>query len=115
MDDHTFQLLYDVDPGPGINYRTFTLERRDAGGPGQASGFQWRDQGTNTVFIPDDEGNSNVTQNSQNYGFGFYQAFLTSPYGPPTFTGPGQFDFVLQALDGNQVIDRNHIRVNVAP
>ena len=24
--DHTYQLLFDVDPGPGVNYRTLTLE-----------------------------------------------------------------------------------------
>ena len=116
LDDHTFQLLYDVDPGPGTTYRTLTLERRDAGGPGQLSGFQWRDQGTNAVFIADDEGNSNVTQNSENYAFSQFQLFLTSPYGPGnSFAGPAQFDIILQALDGTQVIDRNHIRVNVAP
>ncbi|HEY0349803.1 MAG TPA: hypothetical protein VGC60_16780 [Pyrinomonadaceae bacterium] len=115
LDDHTFQLLYDVDPGPGATYRTLTLERRDAGGPGQLSGFQWRDQGTGTVFIGDDEGNSNVTQNSENYAFAFFQAFLGGAYAPPTFAGPGQFDIILQALNGTQIIDRNHIRVNVAP
>jgi hypothetical protein len=116
LDDHTFQLLYDVDPGAGTSYRTLTLERRDAGGPGQLSGFQWRDQGSGLVFIADDEGNSNVTQNSENYAFGFFQAFLTSPYGSGNgFAGPAQFDIILQAFDGTQLIARNHIRVNVAP
>lgn len=111
LNGHTFQLLYDVDPGPGTNYRTLTLE---PGGTG-SSGHQWRDQGSGLVFINDDEGNANVTQNSENYAFGFFQAFLGGAYAPPTFSGPGQFDIILQALDGTQIIDRNHIRVNVAP
>jgi len=116
LDDHTFQLLYDVDPGAGTSYRTLTLERRDAGGPGQLSGFQWRDQGSGLVFIADDSGNSNVTQNSENYAFGFFQTFLTSPYGlGNSFAGPAQFDIILQAFDGTQLVASNHIRVNVAP
>lgn len=116
LNDYTFKLLYDVDPGAGTSYRTFTLEQRDGGGPGQLSGYQWRDQGTATVFIGDDEGNANVTQNSQNYKFVFYQTFLTSPYGPGNaFAGPAKFDLILQAFDGAQLIASNHIAVNVAP
>jgi hypothetical protein len=115
LDDYTFQLLYDVDPTAGTDFRVLTLEAEATPqAPGQ-SGFQWRDQGTATVFIDDDEGNANVTQNSQNYGFLFYQAFLTPPYGPGNaFAGPAQFDIVLQALDGAQLIARNHIVVDVA-
>ena len=112
LNSNTFQLLYDVDPGPGTSYRTLTLE---PGGTG-SSGHQWRDQGTSLVFINDDEGNLKVTQNSENYAFTFFQSFLTSAYGPGNaFAGPGQFDIILQALNGSQIIDRNHIRVNVAP
>jgi hypothetical protein len=115
LNDYTFRLLYDVDPGPGTNYRTFTLEPEGTPQAAGQSGFQWRDQGTAAVFISDDEGNINVTQNSQNYGFAFYQAFLTSPYGPGSgFSGPAKFDFILQALDGPQIIASNHIAVNVA-
>jgi hypothetical protein len=115
LNSHTFQLLYDVDPGPGTSYRTLILENRDAGGPGQLSGFQWRDLGSGVVFIPDDEGNINVTQNSENYAFSFFQAFLTSAYGPGnSFAGPATFDIILQAFDGPQLIARNHIAVNVA-
>ncbi len=115
LTSHTFQLLYDVDPGPGTAYRTLTLENRDAGGPLQKSGFQWRDQGTGLVFIADDQGNVKVTQNSENYAFLFFQGFLTSPYGPGnSFAGPAQFDIILQALDVSQIIARNHVVVNVA-
>ncbi len=115
LSDHTFQLLYDVDPGPGTNYRTLTLEPEvTPQAPGQ-SGFQWRDQGTGIVFIADDEGNVNVTQNSENYAFGFFQGFLTSAYGPGNaFAGPATFDIILRALDGSQIIASNHIVVNVA-
>ena len=115
LSNRTFQLLYDVDPGAGTNYRTLTLEPELAPqAPGQ-SGFQWRDQGTGLVFIPDDEGTPNVTQNSENYAFNFFQSFLTGPYGPGNaFAGPAQFDIILQALDGAQIIARNHIVVNVA-
>ncbi len=116
LSNRTYQLLYDVDPGPGTSYRTLTLEPEPGPPvPGQ-SGFQWRDQGTGLVFIPDDEGTPNVTQNSQNYTFAFFQSFLTAPYGPGNaFAGPGQFDIILQAFDGTQLIVRNHIVVNVAP
>lgn len=112
---HTFQLLYDVDPGPGTVYRTLTLEAEvTPQAPGQ-SGFQWRDQATNSVYIADDEGNVNVTQNSSNYAFGFYQVFLTSPYGTGnSFAGPAKFDIILQAYNGAQLVARNHIAVNVA-
>lgn len=115
LTDHTFQLLYDVDPGPGTSYRTLTLEPEGTPQAAGQSGFQWRDQGTTLVFIADDEGNANVTQNSQNYAFGFFQGFLTSPYGPGNaFAGPAQFDIILQALDGSQIVASNHIVVNVA-
>lgn len=115
LNDYTFQLLYDVDPGPGTNYRTLTLEAEGTPQAAGQSGFQWRDQGTTVVFIADDEGNANVTQNSENYAFGFFQLFLTSPYGLGTaFAGPAQFDIILQALEGGQVIVRNHIVVDVA-
>lgn len=40
---------------------------------------------------------------------------LTTPYNALSgFAGPAQFDIVLQALDGTQLIARKHIVVNVA-
>jgi hypothetical protein len=65
------------------------------------------------VFISDDEGNGNVTQNSENYAFSFFQAFLGGAYAPPTFAGPAHFDIELQAYDGAQLIAQNHIIVDV--
>jgi hypothetical protein len=78
------------------------------------SGYQWRDAGSGLVFIADDEGTANVTQNSENYAFSFFQSFLTSPYGPGnSFAGPANFDIILQALSGNTLVAQNHISVDV--
>ncbi len=117
LDDFTFNLLYDIDPTSGVSYRTLTLEPGGAG----SSGHQWRDLGTGLVFINDDAGNANVTQNSENYAFAFFQAFLTSPYGAtnaviPTsinFDGPAQFDIVLEAHRSGQLLADNHIVIDV--
>jgi hypothetical protein len=113
--DFTFQLLVDVDPGPGTSFRTLQLEAEGTPQLAGQSGFAWRDLALNAIVMPDDEGTANVTQNSQNYAFPQYQAFLTAPYGPgSTFSGPAQFDLVLQAFAGTQLVARNHVAVNVA-
>lgn len=110
--DYTFQLLIDVDPGPGTNFRTLQLEAEVTPQAAGQSGFAWRDLLTNTFPISDDEGTANVTQNSQNYAF--YAPLLGGVYNAGTaFAGPAQFDVVIQALDGAQLIARNHIVVNV--
>jgi len=113
LNDFTFKLLYDVDPSAGASYRTLTLEQEVAPQGAGQSGFQWRDEGTGLVFIADDEGNANVTQNSENYSFTFFQNFLTEAYGPGNnFAGPAHFDIQLQAYDGTQLIAVNHIAVD---
>jgi hypothetical protein len=116
LDDFTFKLQYDVNPGAGTDYRTATLE---PGGVG-SSGHEWRDAGTNLVLFADDAGNGNVTQNSENYGFGQFQGFIQALYGPGAygpgngFTGPADFDIVLQAFDqANVLVAQNHIHVHV--
>jgi hypothetical protein len=115
LNDFTFKLLYDVDPTLGTSYRTLTLEEETLPQAAGQSGFQWRDDGTGLEFIMDDEGTANVTQNSENYAFGFFQFFLTGPYGPGNaFAGPAHFDIQLQAFDqADQLIGLNHIRVDV--
>jgi hypothetical protein len=115
LDDFTFKLLYDVDPSANAVYRTLTLEAEGTPQAAGQSGFQWRDEGTGLVFIADDEGNANVTQNSENYAFSFFQSFLTDTYGPGnSFAGPGSFDIQLQAFDsGNNLIAQNHIAVDL--
>lgn len=111
--DYTFQLLFDVDPGPGTTFRTLQLEAEATPQAAGQSGYAWRDIATNTLPIADDEGTANVTQNSQNYAF--YAPLLAGLYDAGTaFAGPAQFDIVLQALDGTQLVARNHIVVNVA-
>lgn len=112
LDDLTFKLLVDVDPTANTNYRTLVLEEEATPqAPGQ-SGFQWRDEDSGLVFIADDEGTANVTQNSQNYAF--YQPLLTGLYGPGnSFAGPAYFDIQLQAYDSNDVLlAQNHISVH---
>src|SRR6185312_14537532 len=85
----------------------------EAGGSG-SSGHEWRDQGTGLVFIADDSGNANVTQNSENYAFSMFQNFLTAAYGPGSgFAGPGHFDIELEASRNNQLLASNHIVVDV--
>jgi hypothetical protein len=116
LNDFTVQLLVDMDPGAGVAYRTFTLEPGGLGGPAN-SGFQWRDLDSGLVVMADDEGNVNVTQNSQNYAFyGLVPPLDTSTYTVGGgFAGPATFDVVLQAFSGAQLVARNHIVVNVAP
>ena len=100
----------DVDPTAGVSYRTLTLE---PGGTG-SSGYQWRDQGTGTVFIADDAGNANVTQNSQNYAFAFFQSFLTGAYGPGNnFDGPAAVRHRAGGAPRRQLLADNHIVVDV--
>ena len=115
LDNFTFKLLYDVDPSANTSYRTLTLEAEGTPQAAGQSGYQWRDADTGLVFILDDEGNANVTQNSENYSFGFFQSFLTDPYGPGNgFAGPASFDIQLQAFDNsNNLIAQNHISVDV--
>ena len=66
------------------------------------------------MFIADDAGNANVTQNSQNFGFAFFQSFLGSSYGTANnFDGPAEFDIILEASRGANVLATNHIVIDV--
>jgi hypothetical protein len=117
LSDFTFKLLYDVDKSAGTDYRVLTLEAETTPQAAGQSGFQWKDEGTGLVFISDDKGNANVTQNSENYGFGFIRSFIDDDAGTPgiqayTF-GPGEFDIVLQAFEGSQLVASNHMVVDV--
>lgn len=111
LNDFTFQLLIDVDPGPGTNFQTLALEAELTPQAAGQSGFQWRLVPMGPVPIADDEGTTNVTQNSQNYAFYGIPGYN----GGTGFAGPATFDVVLQAFDGAQLIARNHIVVNVNP
>jgi hypothetical protein len=118
LNDFTFRLLVDVDKSLGTNYLTFQLEPEAPPGAGSGtpqSNFVWRSVDNPAVVVPfDDEGNANVTQNSRNYTFAEYQAFLSSVYGPGNaFAGPAHFDIILQAFSGTTKIAENHIAVDV--
>jgi hypothetical protein len=109
----TFKLLVDVDPTAATQYMTLQLEPEAVP---TGSGYQWRNLGNNHVEPNDDAGNAHVTQNSQNYGFGWIQNNITNgAHGPGnSFAGPANFDIVLQAYDpSNTLIAQNHIAVDV--
>jgi hypothetical protein len=113
LSDFNFKLLVDVDPTAAVQYMTLALEPELVP---TGSGYQWRNLADNHVEPNDDAGNANVTQNSQNYGFGWIQNNITNgAYGPGnSFAGPAHFDIQLQAYDlSNNLIATNHIAVDV--
>ena len=115
LSDFTFRLLVDVDKGAGTNYHVWELA---AGGINTAN-THWVDTTVPANVPPaDDEGIPNqVTQNSQNYGFGSIRSFIDDdpslPGIQPYNFGPAEFDIVLEAYDGAQLIAQNHIVVDV--
>jgi VCBS repeat-containing protein len=122
LSNFTFKMLVDVDPSAATNFHTLEMV---ASPVANSTGFVWVDDTVNAsgagtlnghpIAFADDSGNANVAQNSENYGFGTFQNFLTSQYGPANnFAGPAQFDIELQAFDfqGHQIA-QNHIAVDV--
>ncbi|HEX8164709.1 MAG TPA: Ig-like domain-containing protein [Beijerinckiaceae bacterium] len=112
LSNFTFKLLVDVDPTAATQYMTLQLEPEAVP---TGSGYQWRNLGNNHVEPNDDAGNAQVTQNSQNFGFGWIQNNITNGvYGPGNgFAGPAHFDIVLQAFDPfSTMIAQNHISVD---
>jgi hemolysin type calcium-binding protein len=104
VSDFTFRMLIDVDPSAATNYRVLTMQ---PGGLDSAN-VHWVDQ-DNNIVIADDEGNANVAQNSENYAFGFIHDYL----GTYNYEAGAQFDIVLQAFDGPNLLAQNHIIVDV--
>ena len=110
LDSFDFKLLIDVDPTAATSYVTLELEPELTPQAAGQSGFQWRDEATTLVPIADDEGNANVTQNSQNYAFYSVPGYDIGSL----FAGPAVFDIQLQAFDtGGNLIAQNHIAVDV--
>jgi hypothetical protein len=112
LSDFTFKLLVDVDRTASTSYHELTMSAVGA----STADVHWTDQYGDTLIV-DDEGVSNkVAQNSQNYAFAVGD---TDPLTPGTQTydgtnwGPGQFDIVLQAFEGTQLVGVNHIVVDV--
>jgi hypothetical protein len=95
---------------------TWQLES-EAGIPvGQQSGYAWRNTETGLLEVTDDEGNANVTQNSQNFAFGHYIEAQLAGYNQANgWAGPAYFDIQLLALDSatNVLLAQNHISVDV--
>jgi hypothetical protein len=95
LEEYRGYLLIDVDPSKRTRYLKLKLVKLPGTPTGQASGYGWASQGV--VAIGDDEGTSQVTQNSQNLAF--YEDLIDAdPYTPgkqsyvATDYGPGQFD-----------------------
>ncbi len=105
LDDFDFQLLIDLDPSGGVDYLTLTLE---PGGTG-SSAHHWEDSLANAI-ISDDDGTTQITQNSQNLAF-YAAAIDTDPNTPgiqPYTFGPGEFDIELRAFSGADMIGSVH-------
>lgn len=120
LDDLTFKLLVDTDITSGTDYRDFTLEPEPAGPPFDNlldSDFMWVDENGIPVIVDDRGVAGQVTQNSENYSFGFIRNFIDGDPGTPGLQaynfGPGTFDLQLQAYDGAQLVAVNHIVVDV--
>jgi len=117
LSDFTFKLMIDVDKGAGTNFRVLEL---GSVGTGSAN-THWTDVTnpmTPTAVIGDDAGVANkVTQNSENFGFGFIRPFIDDdPIAPGVQTynfGAGEFDIVLEAYQGLNLLASNHIVVEV--
>jgi len=117
LSDFHFKLLVDVDKGAGTDFHVWEL---GAGGVGSAN-THWNDTSAplSPIIIGDDGGIANkVTQNSENFGFGFIRNFIDDDSGTPGIQpynfGPGEFDIILQAFDNsNTLIAQNHIQVDV--
>jgi VCBS repeat-containing protein len=117
LSDFTFKLKIDVDKGAGTDFRVLEL---GAGGSGTAN-THWTDVTnpiTPTIVVGDDAGVANkVTQNSENVGFTFIRSFIDDdPIAPGVQTynfGAGEFDIVLEAYQGMDLLASNRIVVEV--
>ena len=103
LSDYEFHLKIDLDSSVNTNYLDLILN--GSGDWEVASG-----PGAGTDVITDDEGTTQVTQNSQNYAF--YTSIVDG--GAYTFY-PGIFDIVLQANDAtsHSLMFEQHIQVHV--
>ncbi len=106
LDAYRGWLLIDTDPSEKTRYHWLKLTRLTDTPSGQQSGYGWKSQ--YGVEIPDDEGTSQVTQNSQNLAF--YEHVIDGDpdtsgkqsYAGTDF-GPGEFDVMM-------ILERGHHR-----
>ncbi len=121
--DYDLRLLIDLDPSAGTSFLQLDFAASGVASPTGAWQLGSPIAGlppVGTPLIPDDEGTTQVTQNSQNYAF--YSTIMDFDGNPATddaalyaFT-PGNFDIYLQAYDstGTDLLAQNHINVTVA-
>lgn len=140
LSDFKFVMKFDTDITDDIDFRVFEGHFHD---DGAGSDLVWVDKKTGQPVIGDDDGNGNVSQNSQNVAFGFLRNHIDGepeehPGRPwwsdffhdhghgngrgrgnghdpidPYNFGEAEFDIVLQAYDDGRLIASNHIVVNV--
>ncbi len=120
---YTFKLQIDVDKTAGTHFLELTLQD---GGTGTADS-KWQVTAIDGVavtngalVIQDDAGLDNlVSQNSQNFAFGYIRNLisdggLSTPLATPTYNfEAGAFDIRLEAYRGTQLIAVNAIQVDV--
>jgi hypothetical protein len=124
LDNYEGELWIDLDPSTKTDYLKLKLTKLGppAAFPSQVNGYGWK-FGSTTV-IPDDEGTSRVTQNSQNIIF--YAALIdtdkNAPGIQPYTLGPAEFDVKLILREkknkhghghGGKEVARLHVVFNV--
>lgn len=98
LDRYRGWLLIDIDPSRRTKFLPLRLDELTDSPTGQQSGYGWVKG--DTVVIGDDEGTSQVTQNSQNLAF-YDDLIDADPWTPGKQSykdagfGPGQFDVVM--------------------
>lgn len=133
LSDFKFVLKFDTDISEHTNYRVFVGQYYD---DGNGSDLVWIDQATGLPVIGDDDGNANVSQNSENIAFDFLHDYIDGdpqqhPHWPwwshhnaghhghghdpidPYDYGQAQFDIELLAYDDHDLIATNHVVVDV--
>jgi hypothetical protein len=105
LEDYRGYLLIDIDPTDKTDYLKLRLEKLTDTPTGQHNGYGWVYLGTEV--IPDDEGTSQVSQNSQNMAFyddvidadpdtPGQQSYVDSGY------GPAEFDVIMALKRGHR-------------
>jgi hypothetical protein len=111
LDDYDAWLFVDTDPSTDTDYAKLKLTRlgpTPASGPGEpdANGFGWK-LGAATV-IGDDEGTAQVTQNSQNYAFGYNPTYAAADF------PEAQFDVIMRiAKKHGPLVNELHVIFDV--
>jgi hypothetical protein len=95
--DHEVKLQIDIDPSEGTEYLELFLDYDETLGTGSANTV-WKTE-SGTVIIPDDGGDDDTSQNSQNWIF--YSSLID---GDPNTPGMQAFDFEEGILNVNMIV-----------